>query len=152
MSSSERVVGPINLRLVPGNVIGLVGPVGARTGAALALSGRLETTSGRGRVAGALLPEAAGRARRRITYVDLATTDDAVAALEAAPTGSVVFVDSIEQADTPAARDAVDALIARTAEAGGAVVLCAADADHLSHFTIDGVYEAPALTHEGSRA
>ena len=148
----ERVVGPINLRLVPGNVIGLVGPVGARTGAALALSGRLETTSGRGRVAGALLPEAAGRARRRITYVDLATTDDAVAALEAAPTGSVVFVDSIEQADTPAARDAVDALIARTAEAGGAVVLCAADADHLSHFTIDGVYEAPALTHEGSRA
>ena len=111
-----------------------------------------ERTSGRGRVAGALLPEAAGRARRRITYVDLATTDDAAAALEAAPTGSVVFVDSIEQADTPAARDAVDALIARTAEAGGAVVLCAADADHLSHFTIDGVYEAPALTHEGSRA
>ncbi|MFD0865777.1 MMPL family transporter, partial [Tessaracoccus lubricantis] len=46
----EGIVEPLTLVLMPGDVVGLVGPVGARTGAALALSGRLETTGGRARV------------------------------------------------------------------------------------------------------
>ena len=147
----EGVVGPLDLRLVPGNVIGLIGPVGARTGAALALSGRLETTGGRARVAGALLPQAAGNARRRITYLDLAHVDDPAAALAAARPGTVVFVDSVDLVTGPEAEAALTGLIDRVRGAG-AVVLCAAVEDHLTHFALDGTYAAPATAHEGSRA
>ena len=147
----EGVVGPMDLRLVPGNVIGLIGPVGARTGAALALSGRLETTGGRARVAGALLPQAAGNARRRVTYLDLAHVDDPAAALSAVRPGTVVFIDSVDLVTGPEAEAALTALLARV-RADGAVVLCAAVEDHLSHFSLDGTYAAPAIAHEGSRA
>ena len=140
----EDVVAPINLRLVPGNVVGLVGPMGARTGTALALSGRLETTGGKARVAGALLPEGASRVRRRVSYVDLATVDDPVAALRATQAGTVVFVDTIERVDTYEAREALDDLIARTT-GSGAVVLCAVSEEHLGSFQVDGVYAAPTF-------
>ncbi|AQP48605.1 transporter [Tessaracoccus aquimaris] len=147
----DGVVGPVNLRLVQGNVIGLIGPVGARTGAALALSGRLETTSGKARVAGALLPEGAGRVRRRVTYLDLATVDDPTAALAAARPGTVVFVDTIELADTDSARQALNGLIDRT-RATGAVVLCGASAESLGDIPLDGIYAAPTASLEGSNA
>ncbi|HSO68972.1 MAG TPA: MMPL family transporter [Arachnia sp.] len=147
----DGVVGPMDLRLVPGNVIGLVGPVGARTGAALALSGRLETTGGRARVAGALLPQAAGNARRRVTYLDLAHVDDPALALAQTNPGRVVFIDSVDLVATPEARAALDALVDRV-RADGAVVLCAAVEDHLTGHTLDGIYAAPSIAHEGSRA
>ncbi|MFT3888268.1 MAG: MMPL family transporter [Arachnia sp.] len=146
----EGVVGPIDLSLVAGNVVGLVGPVRTRTGAALALSGRLETTSGRARVAGALLPEGAARVRRRVTYVDLAT-EDGLAVLARTRGGSVVFVDSVELAATPESKAVVDDIIARV-RPEGAVVLCAAHEEQLAGYPIDGVYAPPATTYEGSLA
>lgn len=147
----DGVTAPLHLRLVPGNVIGFVGPVGARTGAALALSGRLETTGGRARVAGALLPEGAGRVRRRVTYLDLATVDDPVAALNAARVGSVVFIDTVELAHDESVRSALDALVARTVP-DGAVVLCAGTSDALEPLTVDGIYTAPVASPERSNA
>ncbi|MHA6507723.1 MMPL family transporter [Tessaracoccus sp. Y1736] len=147
----DGVVGPMDLRLVPGNVIGLVGPVGARTGAALALSGRLETTGGRARVAGALLPQAAGNARRRVTYLDLAHVDDPALALVQTNPGRVAFIDSVDLVTTPEARAALNALVDRI-RPDGVVVLCAAVEDHLTDHTLDGIYAAPAIAHEGSRA
>lgn len=147
----DGVTGPISLRLVPGNVIGLVGPVGARTGAALALSGRLETTGGRARVAGALLPEGAGRVRRRVTYLDLVTASEPAEALRSARAGTVVFVDTVELATDDAARAALTDLISRTGP-GGAVVLCAATTDALDTLTVDGIYAAPVASPERSNA
>jgi RND superfamily putative drug exporter len=145
----DGVVGPIDLRLVPGNVIGLVGPVRTRTGAALALSGRLETSSGRARVAGALLPEGASRVRRRVSYIDLAA-EDGLGVLARTHGGSVVFVDSVELADTPEAKALVTDLVSRVRQ-DGAVVLCAAHEEQLADFAVDGVY-APSAHHEGSLA
>lgn len=133
----EGVVEPLNLRLVPGNVIGLVGPVGPRTGAALALSGRLATTSGRARVAGSLLPESASRARRRVAYADLAHADDVIATLDEVD-ATVAFVDTVEAVTTPDERTALIHLIERV-RAKGAVVLCAADEAHLDAYRLDGV-------------
>ena len=163
----DGVVGPIDLRLVPGNVIGLVGPVRTRTGAALALSGRLETSSGRARVAGALLPEGASRVRRRVTYIDLASEEGAgllvstralvprgpvQPAVGGSPSaGSVVFVDSVELAATPEAKALVADLVSRVRQ-DGAVVLCAAHEEQLADFAIDGVYAPPAAHYEGSFA
>ncbi|SHI44154.1 putative drug exporter of the RND superfamily [Tessaracoccus bendigoensis DSM 12906] len=148
----EGIVQPIHLRLVPGNVVAMVGPVGARTGAALALSGRLETTGGKARVAGALLPQGAGRVRRRVTYLDLAVVDAPASALRNAASGTVVFVDTVELADGDAAREALDGLIARTRESGGAVVLCGSSVESLSGIEIDGTFTVPNATLEGSNA
>ena len=141
----DGVVAPLNLRLVPGNVIGLVGPVGARTGAALALTGRLETTAGRARVAGALLPEAAGQARRRASYLDLAHVDVIDAALTDTRPGTVTFIDTVDLVVSDADRAALLDLVER-ARPTGAVVLCAAAADHLDHLPIDGVLTVAPLT------
>ncbi|WP_297109118.1 MMPL family transporter [Tessaracoccus sp.] len=146
----DGVVGPIDLRLVAGNVIGLVGPVRTRTGAALALSGRLETSAGRARVAGALLPEGASRVRRRVSYIDLAA-EDGLAVLASTHGGSVVFVDSVELADTPEAKALVVDLVSRIRQ-DGAVVLCAAHEEQLEGFAIDGAYAPLAAHYEGSFA
>ena len=139
-----------SLRLTPGDVVGIIGPVGARTGAALALSGRLETTGGRARVAGALLPEAASRVRRRVTYLDLAHQDEISTALESVPAGQVVIVDSVDLVGAEVDRAALRALIERI-RPEGAVLLGATSEDHLRDFSVDGSFAAPATTHEGSR-
>ncbi len=146
----EGVVAPIDFRLVPGNVVGMIGPTGARTGAALALSGRLETTGGRARVAGALLPQAAGNARRRVSYLDLAHVDDPVRALTTHKPGIVTFIDSIDVVVTPEGHAALDALVDRV-RADGAIVLCAGVEDHLADHTLDGVFTSSAAFEE-SRA
>jgi len=146
----DGVVGPISLRLVPGNVVGLVGPVSARTGAALALSGRLETTSGKARVAGALLPEGASRVHRRVNYVDLALVEDRPGVLHKIGAGSVVFIDSVELSTDPDTHVALEDLIERV-RPSGVVVLCAAAEEQLSNLPVDGVYPAPTAL-EGSLA
>ena len=146
----DGVLEPFSLRLTPGDVVGIIGPVGARTGAALALSGRLETTGGRARVAGALLPEAASRVRRRVTYLDLAHQDEISTALESVPAGQVVIVDSVDLVGAEVDRAALRALIERI-RPEGAVLLGATSEDHLRDFSVDGSFAAPATTHEGSR-
>ncbi|MBB1482980.1 MMPL family transporter [Tessaracoccus sp. MC1865] len=147
----EGIVEPLTLWLMPGQVAGVVGPVGARTGALLALGGRLQTTGGRARVAGALLPEGAGRARRRVTYLDLARVDDVASALESTRPATVVIVDSVDVVTPGAARDALDQLIQNT-RSRGAVLLGAASAEHLIDLTPDGVLNVATPLHEETRA
>lgn len=159
----EGVLAPLSLRLMPGNVVGLAGPVGARTGAALALSGRLEATAGRARVAGQLLPQSASRVRRATEYVDLLLVHDVEAALRRLQPheGSVLFIDNVEAAGTDAELAAVADVIDRArATRTHAVLLCGTTQAHLRMFDPDGIVvaEPPSpriqetLQHEGSNA
>ena len=149
----EGVVEPLTIRAVGGNVIGIVGPVGARTGAALALSGRLATTSGRARVAGQLLPDAAGAVRARTAYVDLAVVPSVTDALtRLRPTaGGVVFVDSVAQAGTVEERGALRRLIDAARNSGDfALVLCAATHAPLADLNPDGIADLTTAPSEPS--
>lgn len=143
----EGVTGPLSLRLKPGSVVGLAGPTGARTGAALALTGRLEVSGGRARVAGHLLPGAASRVRRATEYTDLLLVHDVEAALSriGGQKGSLVVVDNIEAAATRAEIAALSELV-HTARTGTryALLLCGTTEAHLELFDPDGVIEAPA--------
>ena len=149
----DGVLAPLSLKLMPGNVVGLAGPVGPRTGAALALTGRLEATGGRARVAGELLPQAAGRVRRATCYVDLTLVQDVEAAIrrQDPQPGSVVVVDGVEAAGTQAELAAVHELAQRTrSEQTFALVLCGTTREHVEIFNLDGVV-SPAIL-EGSNA
>ena len=86
-----------------------------------------------------------------IKGIDFKLHDDPAAALSAVRPGTVVFIDSVDLVTGPEAETALTALLARV-RADGAVVLCAAVEDHLTHFSLDGTYAAPAIAHEGSRA
>ncbi len=149
----EGVVEPLTIKAVGGNVIGIVGPVGARTGAALALSGRLAATSGRARVAGQLLPDAAGAVRARTTYVDLATATSVTDALTGIrPTeGGVVFVDSVAQAGTVDERLALRRLVGEARGSGQfALVLCASTHAPLADLNPDGIADLTPVHPEPS--
>jgi len=114
------------------------GRVSARTGLALALSGRLSITSGRARVAGELLPGAATAVHRRTRYADLANDPAALSSLRPIP-GSVAFVDSVETVDVGDERLA--GLIDRFRGDGtSALVLCASSESILETLPVDGVF------------
>ena len=98
----------------------------------------------------ALLPEPAGRVRRRVTYLDLTHVHDVAESLEAVPAGSVVIVDSVDLVGTKREKAALTALVERT-RVEGPVVLGAASEDHLRDFAVDGTFAAPASTREESR-
>ncbi|RMB61417.1 MMPL family transporter [Tessaracoccus antarcticus] len=138
----DGIVNPIDLSVPAGAVVGIVGPLGPRTGAAMALTGRLETTSGRARVVGELLPESASTVRRRTTHLDLALVRDTVQALRSIipRTGEAIVVDSVDAVGSAAERDALAQLVslART-ERSFALFLCATSAAHLEDFHPDGV-------------
>ncbi|MDO5092859.1 MAG: MMPL family transporter [Propionibacteriaceae bacterium] len=143
----EGLVPPTSLALEPGNVIGIAGPVGARTGLALALSGRLRTTSGRGRVAGELLPGAAAAVHRRTGYIDLAHERDPLATLRriVPRPGSVTFIDAVEGIDPERAQALLGALITEyRADGTAALVLCASAASVLEPLDLDGIVLAEA--------
>ncbi|MDF1487496.1 MMPL family transporter [Tessaracoccus caeni] len=162
----DGVAGPLSLRLMPGNVVGLAGPVGARTGAALALTGRLSATSGRARVAGHLLPGAASRVRRTTEYTDLLLVHDVAAALGRieGQEGTLVVIDNVEAAATDAELATLMDLVRRTrADKVSALLLCGTTSAHLELFEPDGVVPAPPPepqdahqitqpSHEGSNA
>ncbi|WP_203567430.1 MMPL family transporter [Aestuariimicrobium ganziense] len=61
---------PVDARLLPGQVGLVTGAPELRSAVLLALAGRLRADGGRGRVAGHLLPEQAGKARRAVRWVD----------------------------------------------------------------------------------
>lgn len=134
------ITAPLSLRLVSGNVIGLTGPVGPRTGAALVLSGRLASTSGQARVAGALLPQAAAQVRRRVGYLDLAHSQDIAADLATLAGFTLVFIDSVEHVSTASQHEALTKLIAHN-RLTGAVVLCAASPASLEAYDPDATLE-----------
>lgn len=150
----DGVLPPMSIRLMPGEVLGLAGPVGTRTGAALALTGRLETTGGRARVAGQLLPQAAGRVRRATDYVDLSLVHDVEAAVrrQNPQAGSVVVVDTVEAAGTEAELGALHALVeSARAEGSFALVLAGTTREHVQIFHPDRVLATQSTTVESTR-
>ncbi|GAB3811004.1 MMPL family transporter [Tessaracoccus terricola] len=151
----EGVVNPVSLKAVGGNVIGIAGPLGARTGLALALSGRLAVTSGRARVVGELLPESAGLVRSRATYVDLAVEHSPAAALERIEpaAGSVVFIDSADVVASEAERQALQRLVdAARSTREFALVVCAGSEAHLAEINPDGIVTVTEAELVGSNA
>lgn len=127
----EGILEPVSMQVRPGEVAGIVGSVGARAGAALALSGRLGIESGRGRVCGALLPDADSTIRRRTYYVDLAVAPDPVATLDGLRPRprTVVFVDGIDGMGTPDGRRALQRIAELARERRDFAVVCCAASD-----------------------
>lgn len=149
----EGVVDPFGIIVYPGQAVGIAGPVGPRTGIALALSGRLETTAGKARVAGELVPESLSAVRRRTTYLDLAAEHDVVDAIQRLQPERVTFLDAIDVVGSAAERAALSDLIQRVrAEQQGALFCCAVSAGHLTDFDVDGVVTVTEATLEGSHA
>ena len=112
------------------------------------MNGRLGATGGRARVAGHLLPGAESAVHRRTRYVDLAHERDIAVALGriAPPSGSVVFIDSVECISTEREHRLLNELIDRTRrDASTALVLCASSEAVLDPFDPDGVL--PAAPH-----
>ncbi len=67
----ERVLfAGVDLALMPGETLLVVGPERARRALLLALSGRLMPTAGRARILGWVMPEQAGELRHHSTFVD----------------------------------------------------------------------------------
>lgn len=151
----EGIVNPIDLSVPAGAVVGIIGPIGARTGAAMALSGRLGTTSGRARVAGELLPQSEALVRRRATYVDLAVVRDAAEALSSIQPrpGGVVFLDSVDVVGSTAERAALTRLVDEARTQGSfALFLCAGNLANLEDFHPDGVMTVAEITLQESNA
>ncbi len=137
----EGIVNPIDLAVPAGAVVGVVGPVGSRTGAVMALTGRLETTSGRARVAGELLPQSASNVRRRTYHVDLAVVRDVEKALrEVTPReGGLVVIDSIDVVGTSVESAELSRLVeAVRTQQDFALFLCASSTTPLENFQPDG--------------
>ncbi|NLE98432.1 MAG: MMPL family transporter [Propionibacterium sp.] len=127
----DGILEPLSVQARGGQVVGIVGTVGARAGAALALSGRLETASGRGRVCGALLPDDAGTIRRRTYYVDLSAERDPAASLDRLKPRprTVVFIDGIDGMGTPAGRTALQRVVEHARETEDIAVICCASSE-----------------------
>ena len=151
----DGIVNPIDLSVPAGAVVAIVGPLGARTGAAMALTGRLETTSGRARVAGELLPQSAAQVRRRTSHVDLAVSRDIAADLQGITPrdGGLVVIDSVDVVGSNAERVALTRLVewART-EGSFALFLCATSAAALEDFHPDGVMNVAETNLQESNA
>ena len=151
----EGLLAPLSMQVRPGEVVGMVGMVGARAAAALALTGRLEVASGRGRVVGRLLPEAAGAIRRRTGYVDLAHEQDVAACLDGLRIheGSVWFIDGVDTVGKPDDQLALQRLVERARSNRNFAVVClAGSVAALTAVTPDDVVRVVEPTHEGSMA
>ena len=151
----EGIVNPIELSVPAGAVVGIVGPLGARTGAAMALTGRLETTSGRARVAGELLPQSASQVRRRTAHMDLAVSRDVAGALQdiRPRDGSLVVIDSVDVVGSSAERAALARLVDLARSRGTFVLfLCATSTAPLEDFHPDGVMSVAETNLQESNA
>ncbi len=125
----------VSTALPPGEVLVVEGPAGpGRTALLLTLSGRMrlpEATTGPGqqgeprghvvrvKVAGLVLPEQAGRVRRRTAYVDCAAVRDLPRELAdlARARPDVLFLDRVEALTEPGADPDARAALARTLDA-----------------------------------
>ncbi|MGO1384582.1 MAG: MMPL family transporter [Arachnia sp.] len=151
----EGIVNPIDLAVPAGTLVGIVGPVGARTGAVMALTGRLDTTSGRARVAGELLPQSASAVRRRTYHVDLAVARDVEQELmDITPReGGVVVVDSIDVVGTAAERAELSRLVdAVRSQRNFVLFLCASNAAAIEDFNPDGTMTVAEINLQESNA
>lgn len=131
----EPVLDPIDLSVEPGGVVAIVGE-DERAAAMLALSGRLGVTSGRARIAGALLPEQASRVRRAAAFID--PTQSGVVAHELDHAlrrhTSAVFIDNADLLVTEGDKAAVAELIARARREGQLTVVLGG----ANHGVLDG--------------
>ncbi|WP_460770444.1 MMPL family transporter [Mariniluteicoccus flavus] len=67
---SGDLTAPVDIRLLPGDVLVVEGPVVRRTPLLLGLAGRLTGTTGKAKIAGQVLPEQAASVRGRVALVD----------------------------------------------------------------------------------
>ncbi|WP_300083794.1 MMPL family transporter [Propioniciclava sp.] len=114
----------VDVDVQPGRTLVLTGEPAGRRALLLALAGRLTLTAGDLKVLGLVLPQEAGRLRRRSTFVDGASAGAARAL--GGSVGDLVLVDDADRLDL-AARDALRELAARTEPP--TLVLGATDAD-----------------------
>ncbi|SEP81337.1 MMPL family transporter [Microlunatus flavus] len=132
----------VSTALPPGETLVVEGPASpGRTALLLTLAGRMrlpgtgEGAPARVKVAGFVLPEQAGRVRRRTAYVDCAATEDLARELAALgrATPDVLFLDRLDALAGPGADPDARAAVARALDAvaaGGttAAVVAVADA------------------------
>ncbi|SFR82517.1 putative drug exporter of the RND superfamily [Agromyces sp. CF514] len=123
----------VSLRVEPGGALVVRGPdeIAARA-LLLALAGRIDTTGGRLRVAGHLLPGRSAWVRGHVGVALLAEADDPVVELRKALRGrtGIVVVDGVDHITDPATRDRLAALLwDASLEASVTVVISALDAE-----------------------
>lgn len=136
----SELVEPVDARLLPGEVGLVVGPPRSRSALLLALAGRLPVDNGRGRIAGELLPDQAGKVRRRVRWIDAINAE--VRPALAQVTERLVIVDGVDSLTKDADLTAVRDLIARAKETREfGVVLGVADAEQARDWPADGVVE-----------
>jgi len=124
---------PVDLHLKAGEVLVVEGPSARRTPLLLALAGRLTHVTGRGKVVGAVLPEEAGKVRRKVAFVDALHPDPAggsfpgeLTAALTNPRIAVIVIDGADALHDPADRRA---LAEALAVEGTAVVLGVTDTE-----------------------
>lgn len=113
----DGVLAPFSMKLSPGDVVGLAGPVGPRTGAALALTGRLAAATISPRSRGGAASSASLRTRaphHRLRRPHLVHDVAAAVRRQDPRPGSVVVVDGLETVGTSDEQAAVSELIKRT--------------------------------------
>lgn len=155
---------PVDLHLLPGEVLVVEGPAAARTPLLLALAGRVTQVEGRARIAGGVLPEQAAGVRRNVAFVDALHHDGTPAHASIRPDldqalgrlrTAIVVVDGADALHSHEERDALAAAIARVGEpqveSGGqapALVLGVADTSVIAPLAPQGFHhielQAPA--------
>ena len=123
----------VSLRVEPGGALVVAGPDEIATRAMLlTLAGRIDSTGGRLRVAGHLLPGRSAWVRAHVGVALLAAADDPVVELRRALRGRarIVVIDGIEHVTDPATRDRLAALLwDASLEASVTVVISATDVE-----------------------
>lgn len=140
----------VGLRIEPGGSLVVAGPdpIAARA-LLLTLAGRIDSTGGRLRVAGHLLPGRSAWVRAHVGVALLAGSDDPVVELRRALKGrtGIVVIDGVDHVTDPATRDRLAAVLwDASLEASVAVVVSAADAaDARAVLAAAGHPDAPVL-------
>ncbi|MGJ3508398.1 MMPL family transporter [Enemella sp. A6] len=141
-----RLFDPVNVRLLPGEVLVIEGDPAPRNALLLALSGRIRPTGGQAKVAGHLLPEQASRVR---AHSDVVTAEDPhlVRDLQRAKLPLLV-VEGADALHRHADREALAAALARAHDQGRAVLLGVADTELVTDLLPHGYYSLALTTPE----
>ncbi len=161
------LAGPVDIALVPRQVMVVTGDLASRTGVLLALTGRAATTSGRIKVDGLLLPDRAGAVRARTAVLDASICLDLDAELRRLlrRDPAVLVIDRLDGLDAAGRAVVVAAVAAVTAsDRRCAVLLGVTEAAHAADLAPPGsrvlavtsadvpALDAPAITaDEGTR-
>ncbi len=128
--------GPTSLTIQPAQVVLATGDVRSRSALLLGLSGRLKLDAGRARVAGELLPDQAGKVRRRVLWVDAARAE--LPTVQASAAERLLVIDNADAITNQTQRDRLAELItAAQAGAGYGVLLGAGSSSLPVEVTLD---------------